>query len=135
MPKYGEKFLTEEDQARLEKELSRWESDADYAFEWSDRMTKKAALVLEAVIDNASGSNAANHILSAVDKLTRLAQVLAELNHDRVTHRMEETAAAAAHQKQLDALEAKLAEKGKPPEVLVAAKKKRQKTDSDSKLG
>ncbi len=135
MPMYGEKFLTEEDQARLEKELSKWENDPDYAFEWSDRMTKKAALVLEAVIDNASGSNAANHILSAVDKLTRLAQVLAELNHDRVTRKMEETAADNAHQKELEALEAKMSEKGRSPEVLVAAKKNSAKADSDTKLG
>lgn len=130
MGKFNETFISDEDQKHLAEELSKWESDPNYAFDWSERMTKKAALVLETVIDNAKGNNAANHILSAVDKITKLAQVLNELNKDRLNREIQERALDAAHQKELDRVTSLAEEKGRQPEVLKKLAQKKNSQES-----
>ena len=69
-------FLSAEEMLTIAQTVERWEKDSTMVTAWARRVTSTIALVLEKVIEKASGRRAAQDISVAADRLAKVVDAM-----------------------------------------------------------
>jgi hypothetical protein len=73
-----EKWVSESEKTRIEDTIRAWKKNPELIGEWARDVALRSALILEYTINNASGRRAPQDISVAIDRLSRVLQVMAQ---------------------------------------------------------